>query len=52
MSRDFDIWMSNFRDSIADYGYYIDFDKVYRNVDGIKIELNILKPLLKDTLRC
>ena len=30
MSRDFDIWMSNFRDSIADYGYYIDFDKVYR----------------------
>ncbi len=32
MSRDFDIWMSNFRDSIADYGYYIDFDKVYRNV--------------------
>ena len=60
MSRDFDIWMSNFRDSIADYGYYIDFDKVYRNVDGIKIELNMalktlkrnLKPLLKDTLRC
>lgn len=46
MSRDFDIWMSNFRDSIADYGYYIDFDKVYRNVDGIKIELNILNSLI------
>lgn len=38
--------MSGFRDSIADYGYYIDFEKVHRNVDNIKVELNILNSLI------
>ena len=37
--RDFTTWLSNFRESIADYGYYIDFEKVHRNVDEIKVEL-------------
>lgn len=46
MSRDFNAWLSGFRDSIADYGYYIDFEKVHRNVDGIKVELNILNSLI------
>ena len=46
MSRNFSTWLSGFRDSIADYGYYIDFEKVHRNVDGIKIELNILNSLI------
>lgn len=46
MSRDFNEWLSGFRDSIADYGYYIDFEKVHRNVDGIKVELNILNSLI------
>lgn len=46
MSRDFNEWLSGFRDSIADYGYYIDFEKVHRNVDNIKIELNILNSLI------
>jgi len=46
MSRDFSSWLSGFRDSIADYGYYIDFEKVHRNVDGIKVELNILNSLI------
>lgn len=45
-NRDFSTWLSGFRDSIADYGYYIDFEKVYRNVDSIKIELNILNSLI------
>lgn len=44
--RDFNTWLSGFRDSIADYGYYIDFEKVHRNVDNIKIELNILNSLI------
>lgn len=44
--RDFNEWLSGFRDSIADYGYYIDFEKVHRNVDGIKVELNILNSLI------
>ena len=44
--RDFQTWLSNFRYSIADFGYYIDFNKVYNNVDSIKIELNILNSLI------
>jgi len=44
--RDFNTWLSGFRDSISDYGYYIDFEKVHRNIDGIKIELNILNSLI------
>lgn len=44
--RNFDNWISGFRDSIADYGYYIDFPKVHRHVDGIKVELNILNSLI------
>ena len=46
MLRDFNAWLSGFRDSIADYGYYIDFDKVHRNVDNTKVELNILNSLI------
>ena len=44
--RDFDAWLSGFRDSISDYGYYIDFEKVHRNVDAVKVELNILNSLI------
>ncbi|MBQ7956497.1 MAG: type II restriction endonuclease [Clostridia bacterium] len=46
MNRDFNAWLSGFRDSIADYGYYIDFEKVHRNVESVKIELNILNSLI------
>ena len=42
-NRDFKAWLSEFRNSIADYGYYVDFKKIYRNIDNIKIELNILQ---------
>ena len=44
--RDFNTWLLGFRDSIADYGYYIDFNKVHRNVTGIKVALNILNSLI------
>jgi len=44
--RNFSEWLSGFRDSIADYAYYIDFGKVHRNVDSIKVELNILNSLI------
>ncbi len=44
--RNFHTWLSNFRYSIADFNYYIDFNKVYKNVDSIKIELNILNSLI------
>lgn len=46
MKRDFDEWLNKFRPSIASYEYYIDFPKVYRNVDEIKVELNILNSLI------
>ena len=44
--RNFDEWISKFRTSIANYTYYIDFGKVIRNVDEIKVELNILNSLI------
>lgn len=46
MARNFVEWLSGFRVSIANCGYYVDFEKVHRNVDKIKIELNILNSLL------
>lgn len=44
--RDFDAWLAGFRPSIADYKYYVDFDKVFNNVEAIKIPLNILNALI------
>ena len=68
IKRDFDEWLRKFRPSISSYDYYIDFKKVVRNVEEIKIELNILNSLIgsksieedfekivtkyPDTLRC
>lgn len=46
MKRDFNSWLAGFRASVADYGYYIDFEKVHRNVDSIRVELNILNSLI------
>ena len=46
MKRNFNEWLAQFRDSISDYKYYVDFDKIYRNVDKLKIELNILNSLI------
>lgn len=45
-SRNFDDWLAKFRASISTYDYYIDFNKVLRNVEEIKIELNILNSLI------
>ena len=46
MKRNFKKWLSTFRPCIADYGYYADFDKINKNVDDIKVELNILNSLV------
>lgn len=46
INRNFDEWLSKFRTSISGYKYYIDFDKVVKNVDEIKVELNILNTLI------
>lgn len=44
MNRDFNAWLSGFRDSIADYGYYIDFEKVHRK------KTTILKNICREKL--
>lgn len=46
MTRVFNDWLMTFRSSISDYKYYVDFEKVYKNVDSIKVELNILNSLI------
>ena len=46
MKRNFNDWFKSFRNSICDYKYYVDFEKVYGNVDSIKVELNILNSLI------
>lgn len=46
MKRNFNEWLGKFRNSIANYKYYIDFDKVHKNVESIKVELNILNALI------
>ncbi len=45
-NRDFDAWLEKFRPSISSYNYYIDFEKVVRNIESIKVELNILNSLI------
>ena len=44
--RNFKLWFSSFCESISDYSYYTDFEKIYKNVDKIKVELNILNSLI------
>ncbi|GHU47308.1 type II restriction endonuclease MboI [Spirochaetia bacterium] len=44
--RNFAVWLNSFKSSIATYTYYVNFPKVYSNVNSIKIELNILNSLI------
>lgn len=46
MTRNFKEWLSTFRPCIADYGYYADSDKITKNIDNLKVELNILNSLV------
>src|SRR5574344_1422808 len=46
MNRNFNDWFSRFKFSISDYGYYVDFKKIYKNAEKFKIELNILNSLI------
>lgn len=45
-NKEFNKWLSTFRESIANYQYYIDFNTVYKKCDSIKVELNILNSLV------
>ena len=46
MKRDFSEWLSKFKSSISNYGYYVDFEKIYRTAGKYKVELNILNSLV------
>lgn len=46
MKRNFKEWFSTFTDSIATYEYYTDFNMVYKDIDKIKVELNIMNSLV------
>lgn len=45
-SRNFEQWLKTFRRSINGYDYYTDFQKVYANVERLKVELHILNSLI------
>ena len=45
-NKNFNEWLSTFRESIADYKYYVDFNNVYNNLNEFKVELNILNSLV------
>lgn len=44
--RDFGLWLAQFRDSISNYRYYTDFEKVVANARVLKPELHILNSLI------
>lgn len=46
LKRNFNEWLGTFKSSICDYNYYADFEKVYGNIEKIKVELNILNSLI------
>lgn len=48
MKRDFNNWLGTFRDSIATFNYYVDFGKVYKNVEAYKAELCLLNSLINE----
>ena len=41
--RNFNEWLSKFKTSISDYTYYVDFEKIYKNIEKEKefLELTI-----------
>lgn len=46
MKRNFNKWLETMKESISSWDYYTDFEKVYKNIDSIKVQLNILNTLI------
>ena len=44
--RDFQVWLTQFRNSISGYDYYVDFPKVLANARSKKAELHLLNALV------
>lgn len=46
MIRNFDAWLSTFKESISDYAYYVDFKTVVRNAKQLKNEIELMNTLI------
>lgn len=46
LHRDFNAWLSTFRETIADYTYFTDFGKVITNTNAIRRQLSLMNSLL------
>lgn len=42
MKKKFEDIIINLKDSIATYDYYVDFEKVFKNVNQVEMQLNLL----------
>lgn len=45
-SRDFDQWLSTFKTTIYGFPYYVNFPKIYDNVDSVRVQLNAMNSLI------
>ena len=48
MRKNFNIWLGEMKETIATWNYYVDFKKVYKNLEEVKVELNILNSLINE----
>ena len=44
--REFLTWLNTMRSSINGYEYYVDFPKIYKNVEKLKRELCLMNSLI------
>lgn len=44
--KNFAEWFNSLTNNIVDYEYFVDFNKVYQDIEDIKIELNIMNCLI------
>lgn len=52
MERDFNTWLSGFRDSIADYGYYIDFESLIKKYPEVLKCIPLLLAVRANEIYC
>ena len=45
-NKDFDKWLTSFQNTNRSFSYWVDFTKIIKNADSLKVELNILNSLI------
>ena len=46
MNQKYNRWKSTLKENIFNYDYYTNFNKIYKNIENIRTELNILNTLI------